>query len=238
MPQPAAAAAGGGIDMTGVSITPISPYDQPGMLDQGGTSLPSGPYGTGSIGASFAGGNPVTGYNAATGPNVETGFGSSAPSADPNAGSAPPGFVSTAPPGTTQLGPGATFVGTDPAAGFGNTGTGANAGGPIPGDTGSASGGSPSGTGQGQTPGGASGMPVDITKGNVNVQLGFQQPLTQQTTSWIQSVVDAFGTAAEKVFSFMFGGVINWFARGFLMMLALVIIIIALIALTKKEVAA
>jgi hypothetical protein len=77
--------------------------------------------------------------------------------------------------------------------------------------------------------GGGSGMQVAV---------GLQQSMAQQITSWIKNIEDTFGggltkalTAGQTAVANWFGGVGNWFIRGMLIVLGIILIGVGLVVL-------
>jgi hypothetical protein len=64
--------------------------------------------------------------------------------------------------------------------------------------------------------------------------LGIVPGLAAGITGWINSIETAVGTAFKNAFAATFGAIQNWFARAFLILLAIVLIGIALWAMLSK----
>jgi hypothetical protein len=106
----------------------------------------------------------------------------------------------------------------------GGSNTGSVSGDLGPGLHGSLSG-EPSGSGDTSTatdPNQAQGSPI---------KLGTQPQLTKAITEWINSIMGSFGTAFETATATAFGSITNWFVRGFLIIVGVVIVAVGLMKL-------
>lgn len=119
----------------------------------------------------------------------------------------------------------------DPNTAFNTSGTGSTSTGSSSGSGATHSSGGSATTGSTTSPSGDVGQGTPITQ-------GLQQGTISAIGSWISGIESAFGsglksalTAGENAVGTYFAGLANWFARGFLIILGIVILAIGLIAL-------